>query len=139
LYSLEAKEKNRRGEKMKNKKLALALVAGALVVSAQPLWAAEQERTKEKIQTQTKDQERIYGSELMTQKERNEYRDRMRRAKTDQEREKIRNQHHEQMLARAKERGVKIPDEPPAKGGGMGPVGGGMGPGGGGKGSGPRR
>jgi hypothetical protein len=69
----------------------------------------------------------------------------MRRAKTEQEREKIRNEHHERMLARAKERGVKIPEEPPAKGrgmgpgGGMGPGAGGMGPGGGGKGGGPRR
>jgi erythromycin esterase-like protein len=130
---------------MKRKKLLLAILAGALVVSVSPLRAAEQERTKEKVQTQTKDQERIYGRELMTQKERNEYRERMRRAKTEQEREKIRNQHHAQMLTRAKERGVKIPDEPPAKGGGMGsgsgmgPVGGGMGPSGSGKGGGPRR
>ena len=122
------------------------MLAGALVVSANPLWAAEQDRTKEKIQTQTKDQERIFGSELMTDKERNEYRDRMRSAKTEQEREKIRAEHHDRMLARAKERGLKMPDEPPVKGGGrgpgsgMGPGAGGMAPGGGsGKGGGPRR
>jgi hypothetical protein len=122
------------------------MLAGALFVSANPLSAAEQDRTKEKIQTQTKDQEPIYGSELMTEKERSEYRERMRSAKTQQEREKIRSEHHDRMLARAKERGVKIPDEPPARGGGTGPGGGmgpgagGMGPGGGsGKGGGPRR
>lgn len=131
---------------MKHKKIVRTILAGALLVSANPLLSAEQDRTKETIQTQTKDQERIYGSELMTEKERNEYRERMRSAKTQQEREKIRSEHHDRMLARAKERGVTIPDQPPAKGagtgpgGGMGPGAGGMGPGGGsGKGGGPRR
>ena len=131
---------------MKHKKIVRTILAGALLVSANPLLSAEQDRTKEKIQTQTKDQERIYGSELMTEKERNEYRERMRSAKTQQEREKIRSEHHDRMLARAQERGVTIPDQPPAKGagtgpgGGMGPGAGGMGPGGGsGKGGGPRR
>lgn len=130
---------------MQRKKIVMAMLAGALAVSTNPLWAAEQDRTKDKIQAQTKDQERIYGSELMTEKERNEYRERMRSAKTEQEREKIRTEHHNRMLARAKERGVKIPDELPVKGGGMGPGrgmgpgAGGMGPGGGAKGGGPRR
>lgn len=124
---------------MQRKKIVMAMLAGALAVSTNPLWAAAQDRTKDKIQAQTKDQERIYGSELMTEKERNEYRQRMRSAKTEQEREKIRTEHHNRMLARAKERGVKIPDEPPVKGGGMGPGAGGMGPGGGAKGGGPRR
>src|SRR5512145_2487155 len=120
---------------MKHKKIVITILAGALLFSANPLLSGEQDRTKEKIQTQTKEQERIYGSEMMTEKERNEYRERMRNSKTEQEREKIRNEHHERMLARAKERGVKIPDEPPAKGGGMGP-GRGMGPGAGGMGPG---
>ena len=131
---------------MRRKKLVITMLAGTLFVSANPLSAAEQDRTKEKIQTQSKDQEQIYGSELMTEKERSEYRERMRSAKTEQEREKLRNEHHNRMLARAKERGVKIPDEPPVKGGGMGPGGGGKGYGGGtgggagsGKGGGPGR
>jgi len=51
----------------------------------------------------------------MTEKERNEYRERMRSAKTQQEREKIRSEHHDRMLVRAKERGVTIPDQPPQK------------------------
>lgn len=107
------------------------VIAGALFFSAQPLLAAEQDRSKEKIQTQTKDQERIFGSELMTDKERNEYRERIRNAKSEQEREKIRAEHHEKMMARAKEKGVTLPEEPPAKGGAKGP--------GGGKGGGPKR
>jgi Na+-translocating ferredoxin:NAD+ oxidoreductase RnfG subunit len=118
---------------MHHKKIIVTMIAGAVVMSASPLWAATQDMTKQKIQTQTKDQERIYGSQLMTEQERNEYRERMRSTKTEQEREKIRAEHHERMVARAKERGVKIPDEPPVKGGGMG-AGRGMGPGAGGKG-----
>jgi hypothetical protein len=120
---------------MEHKKIIVTMIAGAVVMSANPLWAATttQDRTQQKIQTQTKEQERIYGSQLMTEKERTEYRERMRSGKTEQEREKIRAEHHDRMVARAKERGVKIPDEPPVKGGGTGP-GRGMGPGAGGKG-----
>jgi hypothetical protein len=87
---------------------------------------------------QTQKQETIYGSQLMTQKERREYRLKMREAKTVEQREQIRAEHHKQMQERAKERGVKLPDAPPAQGmhqgmgagGGMGPGAGGMGPGG---------
>lgn len=75
----------------------------------------------------------IYGSQIMTNQERIEHRAKLRAAKTAQEREQVRLEHHEQMKLRAKERGVALPDEPPAQGGGMGPGGGmgGMGTGGG--------
>ncbi len=73
----------------------------------------------------------IYGSQLMTQQERNAYRTQMRAAKTAEEREQLRKEHHERMQERAKAQGVTLPDEPPARGAGMGPGGGGMGPGGG--------
>jgi hypothetical protein len=71
----------------------------------------------------------VYGSQIMTQQERIEHRNKMRAAKTLEEREQVRADHHRQMVERAKERGVTLPDEPPARGG-MGP-GGGMGLGGG--------
>lgn len=82
----------------------------------------------------------IYGSQLMTQQERIEYRNQMRALKTQQEREAFRLEHHKKMQERARERGVTLPDEPPAQGAGMGPgpgagrgmgpgMGGGMGPG----------
>ena len=87
-------------------------------------------------QEQARQQEQIYGSQLMTPEERTAYRARMRAAKTQEERERIRAEHHEQMKMRAKEKGVTLPDMPPAMGGGMGPGGGGMGPGGGGMGPG---
>jgi hypothetical protein len=77
--------------------------------------------------TSAADEAPIYGAQLMTQQERLEYRDRMRVARSQEEREQLRIQHHEQMQARAKERGATLPDVPPMRGG-MGP-GGGQGPG----------
>jgi uncharacterized membrane protein YgcG len=94
-------------------------------------------------QTTTQTQQRIYGSQMMTQQEMNEYRERMRLAKTEEERERIRADHHARMSERAKARGITLPDEPPAKarsetgtrmapGSGMGSGGGSGGGGGGG-------
>lgn len=110
----------------------IATVAGGVAL---PALAADQTRAQD--QTQAQDQIRdqdIYGSQMMTAQEHDAYRNKMRAAKTAQERERIRAEHHEQMKVRAKERGVSLPDQPPARGmgGGMGPgPGGGMGPGGG--------
>jgi len=119
---------------MLKRPISISVLAGALAVLSGPLFAADPIR--DQAMDQTQDQERIYGSQLMTQDERNAYRAKMRAAKTEQEREKIRNEHHKQMMARAKERGVTLPDVPPAGGGMMGPgggmrQGGGMGSGGG--------
>jgi hypothetical protein len=50
----------------------------------------------------------IYGYQLMTERERYEFRERLRAASTEQEREQIRTDHHAQMQARAKERGVTL-------------------------------
>lgn len=103
----------------------IALGSSALIIDA-----SAQAPDKTQSQQQIRDRD-IYGWEMMTAKERNEYREKMRAAKTVEEREKIRSEHHALMATRAKERGVKLPDEPPARGPDtrMGP-GGGMGPGG---------
>lgn len=103
--------------------LMMSALAAALALSSGFAFAADQD-------------EQIYGSQLMTQQERTEYHAKMRAAKIAQEREQIRKEHHVQMQERAKESGVTLPDEPPGRGGGMGPGGGGMGSGGGGMGSG---
>lgn len=58
----------------------------------------------------------IYGGQLMTPAERNEFRTRMLAATSDAEREKIRAEHHAEMQKRAKERGIKLPDVPPMRG-----------------------
>ena len=123
---------------MKRTLIYTAVIAALLPVMVSVANAADkdQDRTRDqdRLQTQDKDQiqdRQIYGSQLMTQQERNEYRAQMHNAKTAQEREQIRKEHHERMKVRAKEKGVTLPDEPPARGmgGGMGPGGGGMGPG----------
>ena len=116
---------------MKNHYIA-ALLAGIVVTgTAAPAVAEDAERAQDQSREEMQMRDRdIYGSQLMTPQERNEFRERMRAAKSAEERERIRREHHEQMQARAKQRGITLPDEPPARPGGMAP--GGMGPGGGG-------
>lgn len=99
----------------RNSLIAAAIVAG--VAAATSMSALAQTTS----QTQTQTQERVYGSQLMTVQERNEYQQRMRELKTVQERDQFRKEHHVKMQDRAKERGVTLPDEPPARGKGAGP------------------
>jgi hypothetical protein len=110
------------------------LVVAVLATIAGPVLAADQDQTRTQDKFLTQDQinkmpdQDIYGSQLMTQQERDAHRNKMRAAKTYEEQQRIRNEHHKQMQVRAKERGVTLPDAPPAnRGPGMGP-----GPGGGG-------
>lgn len=110
----------------------LSMMGGVAPLVPSVSVAAEQEQSQ--VQAQKQKQEQIYGSQLMTRKERAEHRAKMRSLKTQEEREAYRLEHHEKMQARAKEKGMTLPDEPPAAGMGMGPGGGGMGPGGGGMG-----
>ena len=58
-------------------------------------------------------QEPIYGSQLMTEQERTEFRAKMRAAATNEQREQIRWEHHIRMQERAKDRGVNLPEGPP--------------------------
>ncbi len=122
-------------------KLAYIAVTTAILVPAYASFA--QDPTQSETPQATRDRD-IYGWQLMTPEERNEYRQRMSTAKTAQEREQIRAEHHAEMQKRAEASGVTLPDAPAARGGGMmgpgdgmgqgggmGPRGGGMGPGGG--------
>ncbi len=116
---------------------AVSALMAALAIASSLALADEPKQTQDQTRTQARDQDQIYGSQLMTPEERAQFRERMRAAKTEDERERIRREHHAQMQQRAKERGVTLPDEPPPRGhmrerGGMGPgggMGGGMGPG----------
>ena len=124
------------------------LAAGSTLAAAQDrdrTQSKDTDRTQAQDRDQIRDQD-IYGSQLMTPQERNEFRSQMRLAQNDEARERIRAENHERMKQRAEERGVTIPDIPPERGAGagrgygagpgngMGPGGGGMGPGGGGMG-----
>lgn len=119
-----------------NRKFSYAFAFAALVpamgINAQ---AADRAQTRDQVQPQARAQteiqdQDIYGYRLMTPKERDEHRARMWAAETNQEREQIRREHHDQMVERAKERGVAIPDEPPPRGAGGRAPGTGMGQGG---------
>ena len=52
----------------------------------------------------------MYGEQLFTQQERDDYRKRMQEAKTAEERTKIRDEAHAQAQARAKEKGITLPE-----------------------------
>jgi len=122
----------------------LLAVVCLLLLPGDFVWAADQATTQDRVQTTTqeriraqdRDQEQVYGSQLMTWQEREEYHNRMRAAKSAEEQERIRNEHHERMQERAKAQGLSLPDMPPPRGAGMGPGGRGMGPGSGGMGGG---
>jgi len=62
----------------------------------------------------------IYGSQLMTDAERTAFRARMWAAQSDEERNRIRAEHHEEMKKRAQAKGMTLPDMPPAMPGGPG-------------------
>lgn len=119
-----------KGKVVKFGSVAMVVAAGIVGVATQ---AAAQDKDQDRVQQ--RDQDRIFGSQLMTQQERLDYASRMRSMKTEQERQAFRLEHHNQMQERARQRGVTLPDDPPqvpgrAMGGpGMGP-GSGMGSGG---------
>jgi len=77
-----------------------------------------------------KQAESIYGYDMMSDAERNEYRTKMRGAKTDKERQALREEHRSTMTARMKERGIE-PGQMRGKGAGPGGPGDGKGKGGG--------
>lgn len=105
---------------MLKKMMALSVAISALALSFGLAPAADPGSGQPQLQTQ----EQAYGSQLITPQEREEYRRKMRAAKTVEEREQIRRELHERMKNFAKERGIALPEEPPAQGGGLGPGGG---------------
>lgn len=113
---------------MSKRSVVGALMAVVVLLASAISIAEESEQSPEPAKKQA--QERIYGSQLMTKQERAEHRAKLRSLKTREEREAYRLEHHKKMQERAKEKGVMLPDEPPARGGGMGQKGG-MGAGGG--------
>ncbi len=71
----------------------------------------------------------VYGSQLMTEQERLEYREQLREAQTLEEREQLRSEHVERMQQRARDQGANLPDDRPGMGQGTGQgMGQGMGP-----------
>lgn len=106
--------------------LAIAALPVCLLLPAGLAFAADQSSERERIQTQEQHQEHISDSHLMTEKEREEYRARMRAATTEEERRKIRTEHHERMKKRYQSNDSGA-TRPPSTGGGTMPGGSGMG------------
>jgi len=84
-------------------------------------FAADQDRDRTQLQDkdqtrlQLQDREMIYGYDLMTVEERAQHRAKLQSMNTEEEREAYREEHHKLMQARAKERGVEIPELPRRK------------------------
>ena len=94
------------------KKIVLTtLLCSGLWLTGGLVFAEVQTGSQESI----KAREPVYGSQLMTEQERIEHREKMRAAKSREEREQIRNEHHKLMKERAKERGVTLPEPPPQR------------------------
>jgi hypothetical protein len=91
--------------------LTLAVAATANAQTATPV----QTQTADQLQTQAREQ--IYRGELLSEQERNAYMERMRLAKTEQEREQIRQEHREKMDARQRN---THQNKPSPQGSGMG-------------------
>jgi hypothetical protein len=109
------------GEVMEKPWLGICLMVLISVSHPDIAIATDQERSRQNLQLQQN--ERIYGSQLMTDQERLEHRSKMRSAKSFEEQEQIRRAHHEKMKLRAGERGLTLPDEVPARGWRMAPPG----------------
>jgi hypothetical protein len=106
-------EKIETGLKMKslNSSSKLVLLAGFLTGSALMSMGVDV-HAQDQVQTQVQ----IYGSQLMTPAERTDYQSKMRTLKTDKERDVFRLDHHDKMKVRAAEKGVTLPNSPPAVG-----------------------
>lgn len=92
---------------------ALVFIVSSILAEVQ---VDTQDRALARMQEKAQKPEQIYGRQLMTRRERNEYRSRILNARTAEDRKQIRQQHHERMRARAAERGLSIPEEALARG-----------------------
>ena len=84
------------------------MLAAALDTAGQGQ-APRGEQTQQRVQKR----EIIPGSELMTSQEREQYRQRMAAAKSDEERDRLRAEHYKAMDERARLRGLRLADPPP--------------------------
>ena len=91
-----------------------AAMAAAMMTITVSLFAADQPSP-----STVRKSEPIYGYRMMSNDERNDYRKRMREARSAQERQAIRDEHRKLMESRAKERGVTLPER---RGPGAGPM-----------------
>jgi hypothetical protein len=87
---------------MKQSTFAKATLLAMALAGLVPALAQDPLRRQDQLHTQDMQQlrDQIYAHDFMTQRERDAYLERMRLARTEQERERIRQQHREQMDVR---------------------------------------
>lgn len=94
------------------KVLVVSMVLNALLLSNAG-WAIDQMWATDQAAQEAREQERIYGGQLMTDQERAAYHEKMRAAASEEEREEIRKEHHTFMQERAQAQGITLPEEQP--------------------------
>ena len=93
---------------MKTLRSSISKTAAIIVIVSATAWSSVGVHAQDQTQTQTQ----VYGSQLMTDAERAAFQTKMRSLKTTAERDAFRVEHHDQMKARAAEKGVTLPDAP---------------------------
>ena len=95
-----------------------AATAAVMLTAAVDVAGQQQAQKREQVQERAGQREIIPGSELMTPKERDDYRRRYAAAKTDEERAKVRSEHVKAMEERARLRGLRLAPPVQPKGAG---------------------
>ena len=93
---------------MKTPRSSITKTAAVIVIVSATAWSSVGVHAQDQTQTQPQ----IYGSQLMTDAERTAFQTKMRSLKTTAERDAFRVEHHDQMKARAAEKGLTLPDTP---------------------------
>jgi hypothetical protein len=93
---------------VKTPRSSISKTAAVIGLVSATAWSSVGVHAQDQTQTQTQ----IYGSQLMTDAERAAFQTKMRSLKTTAERDAFRVEHHDQMKARAAEKGVTLPDTP---------------------------
>lgn len=86
-----------------DKLLSVMFAIVVAMLCSLPAWAADKEQVSSSANQQ---RELIYCADLMTHAERVAYRAQMRAARTPEEKAAVRQAHHDEMQARARERGL---------------------------------
>jgi hypothetical protein len=93
---------------VKTPRSSISKTAAVIVIVSATAWSSVGVHAQDQTQTQTQ----VYGNQLMTDAERTAYQTKMRTLKTTAERDAFRLDHHDQMKARAAEKGLTLPDAP---------------------------
>ena len=101
---------------------AISLTVNAIAESKSQSQGQTQSRSNDTSRDRDMDRMHypIYGSQLMSEREREEHRSKMRSMKTEQERDTYRLEHHKLMQERAKTKGITLPEDPPKNAPAMG-------------------